>query len=433
MADVLPDHMRFERFRGTRLVLGVTGSVAAFRALDLLRGLRELGVDVGVTLTTCAREFVTPLSFQALGADPVLAEQYPSTGRGVGDALEEPFAHLAPSRAADALCVAPASADFIARLAQGRADDLLACQALAFSGPANGKSRPLVVAPAMNPAMWAAPATQANWMTLMDRGVIGVGPCAGRVACGDAGAGRMSDVAVILAACAKALSPKDMAGKKVLVNLGPTWERWDAVRFLSNPSTGKMGAAVAMAAWLRGAEVTAVCGPTELDFPVSDGLLTRVDVVSARQMREACLTAWETADLACMTAAVSDFAPVPWQDGETKYKKPLGALRESYVPPDIKLALNPDILAEMGARKRPGQRLAGFAAETGNLEAAARAKLEAKNLDMIVANLVNMPGHGFGGSTNAALVLGADDRIESWPVLPKAEMAWRIWDLVSEL
>lgn len=406
-------HLRFPCFLGRRVHLGVTGSVAAFKSVELLRQLVDAQVSVGVTLTASAREFVGPESYRALGADPVHTAMF--------DPAADPFAHLAPGRTAEALCIAPATANILAKLAHGLADDMLSAQALAFRGP-------LILAPAMNPNMWAAPATQANWRTLLDRGAVGVGPVAGPVACGDTGEGRFAPVEHVLAEVLRALSPKDLTGRRVLVTLGPTREPWDAVRFLSNASSGLMGACLAMAAWLRGAEVHVVAGPCGVEFPPG---VRVTPVTTAVEMFDAASSLWAKSDIACCTAAVCDFRPVPPEGVglDRKLKKrdlPGGA-------PSIRLESNPDILRHLGSQKRADQLLIGFAAETENLLGQARLKLAEKNLDLIVANALGVPGAGFESPTNTVSVLDCKGRVEQWPELPKTEVAWRVWDLLRLL
>lgn len=408
-------HLQFSCFLGRRVHLGVTGSVAAYKSLELLRLLRQCQVAVSATLTDSAQRFVGVESFRALGADPVTTSMF---GPGAGP---DPFVHLTPGQTAKALVIAPATASILAKLAHGLADDLLSTQALAFTGP-------LLLAPAMNPAMWNAPATQANWQTLLQRGAVGIGPVAGDVACGDSGCGKLSPVDHILANVLRALSPRDLEGKTVLVTLGPTREPWDAVRFLSNPSSGLMGACLANSAWMRGARVRVVAGPTELDFPPG---IEVTSVTTARQMLDACQDLWADTDLACCTAAVCDFRPVlaDSADPERKLKK------RNLADGDLLLRLteNPDILRTLGEQKRPDQILIGFAAETEDLVGQARLKLSEKNLDLIVANLVGVPGSGFDSDTNTVTVLDRTGRVEQWPELPKTEVAWRVWDLLRHL
>ncbi len=402
-------HLDVTGYLGRQVHLGVTGSIAAFKALPLTRRLLVTGAKVAVTLTEAAKHFVTPLSFEALGASPVRSDMFsPESAR---------FAHLAPAQEADCLAVVPASADFLARMCHGLADDLLACQVLAFTGP-------ILVAPAMNPRLWQAAATRENWNKLMARGVIGVLPEWGEMACGETGQGRLARDEAIFATIVRALTPQDLAGKKVLVSLGPTREYFDAARFWSNPSTGRMGACLAMAAWLRGADVSVVSGQVSWWFPDS---VRVVSVTSASQMYEACLDLWPSMDIGAMTAAVADFAPEPLPGGG-KFKKDSA----NGAPP---LVFRPtrDILAAMGAAKAARQRLIGFCAETDNLVENAQGKLTRKNCDLMVANPIGRADAGFAAATNEAVVLTAAGGRETWTALPKTEMAWKIWDSLIRL
>lgn len=402
-------HLAFSGYLGTRLHLGVTGSIAACKALELLRLLAGSGASVGATLTSAAQQFVTPLAFRALGADPVHASMF-------GESAPT-FGHLEPGQNAKALVIAPATATILAKLAHGLADDMLSCQALAFPGP-------VIAAPAMNPRLWNAAATRENVDILRRRGVRLVGPEAGSMACGESGEGRLADLREIALEALRAVTSQDMFGRRVLLSLGPTQESWDCVRVWTNRSTGTMGAALAVAAWLRGAEVTAVCGPVSLWLPPG---IRRVDVTTAQEMFEACVAAWPDHDLACMTAAVCDYRPSPVGPG--KFKKTPGAAHG----PSLTLLPNPDILAHLGLHRQAGQRLIGFAAESSDLEANARDKLARKHLDLIVANPAAEPGCGFGAVDNKVLVLDALGRTEQWPLLPKPEVAWRIWDWMLHL
>lgn len=409
------EHLKFPCFLGKRVHLGVTGSVAAYKSLELLRLLRHCQVSVSATLTDSAQRFVGAESFRALGADPVTTSMF---GPGAG---HDPFVHLTPGQTAGALLIAPATASILAKLAQGLADDLLSTQALAFPGP-------LLLAPAMNPVMWHAPATQANWQKLLRRGAIGIGPALGDVACGDTGQGKLSPVEHILANALKALSPRDLADKTVLVTLGPTREPWDAVRYLSNSSSGLMGACLALSAWMRGARVRVVAGPTRFEFPPG---IEVTPVTTARQMLEACQDLWPDTDIGCCSAAVCDFRPMLPDsiDPGRKLKKRDMSTGDLL----MRLTENPDILRSLGEQKHPGQTLIGFAAETDDLVGQARLKLTEKNLDLIVANRVGAPGSGFDSSTNTVAVLDRTGRVEQWPELPKTEVAWRVWDLLRHL
>lgn len=393
----------FPALSGRRLHLGVCGSVAAYRLLDVLRWWHKAGLTVSATLTPAAQKFVAPLSFAALGASSVYTEMFE------GDAI---FGHLEPGQVAQALCIAPASAATLARLAQGQADTLLACQALAFDGP-------LLLAPAMNPRMWAHPATQANVRCLVERGAQLLLPDCGSTACGDEGQGKLADPREIYWAALRALSPQDMAGQRVMVTLGPTREAWDAVRYWSNPSTGTMGACLALAAWLRGASVDAICGPGCPWLPAD---IRRHNVCSADDMFCSAQSLWPEADLGIFSAAVADFSPRPF--GNTKFKKAeaqaAGGFSVDFVP-------NADILKTLAARRSPQQKVVGFAAETvDDLAQAARVKLEAKRAHMIIANPINREGAGFGSPTNSVLVLDCQGRQEEWLSLSKADIAWRV-------
>lgn len=386
-----------------RLHLGVCGSVAAYRALDLVRQWRDAGLSVSATLTPAAQKFVTPLTFAALGAEPVYTRAFEDPQ------APSPFAHLEPGQIAGALVIAPASAATIARLAQGQADELLACQALAFRGKT-------VIAPAMNPAMWEHPATQANVALLRSRGCEIVEPGCGRTACGDEGRGRLADLREICLAGLRALAPQDLAGRRIMVTLGPTREHWDGLRFWTNPSTGTMGAAVAVAAWLRGARVEAVCGPGAPWLPAG---IARHDVVSARRMLEAASSVWPGCDAGVFTAAVADFSPLPPAGhGDRKFKK-------SDAPDgfDVHFAPNPDILKTLAAARRPDQKVAGFAAESQDLEDSVRGKLVSKKADLVVGNLLQ---DGFGTADNTVFVADAAGREERWTRLSKTDVAWRL-------
>ena len=394
------------RFERKRLHLGVCGSIACYKAADLLRAWTGMGIHVSATLTPGARRFVTPLLFESLGALPVYEDMF-SPGQDV-------FSHLEPGQHAEAMVVAPASADALFRLAHGAASDMLAAQALAFDGP-------LIIAPAMNPRMWSNPATQANIEILRQRGARVVTPACGGTACGEQGEGRLAPLHDIFLAALRALAPQDMAGKRVMVTLGPTREAWDGVRFWSNPSTGLMGAALAVCAWLRGAEATVVSGPgVRVRLPRE---IARVDVVSARDMFEAASGLWPNMDMGMFTAAVADFSPQPF--GPHKFKKidaPDG-LTVAFTP-------NPDILRTLAHGRKPGQKVLGFAAETAPdmkaLLPLAHAKLQGKKADVLAANRINSTDSGFGAPTNAMAVVDAAGHEEIWPTQSKADVAWEL-------
>jgi len=400
-------HLNFTGFTGIRLHLGVTGSVAAYKALDLLRMWQRCGLTVGATVTEAGQKFTPLINYRALGADPVYGAMYEEDA--------PVFGHLDPGRQAEALVIAPATANILAKLAGGIADDMLSAQALAFPGPK-------VLAPAMNPRMWAAPATQANWLKLKDMDFITVEPDSGHVACNEEGSGRLAFLEAIFMCGLKAVLPGDMAGQNVLVTMGPTRESWDAVRFWTNPSSGIQGAAIAVAAWLRGAQVTAVCGPGSPWLPDD---VARIDVDSAQAMSEAVSDVSAEQDAICMCAAVADFKPTG--GSASKFKK------SGRTGLTIEFEPTTDILAGLGENKRPGQKLIGFAAETDDLETYAKGKLEAKNLDLIVANPLGTRGAGFASVTNKVTVMDSSGRMERWPELSKPEVAWRIWDWMLSL
>ncbi len=405
MIDAISLLRAFTRLERKRLHLGVSGSIACYKAADLLRNLHKADINVSVTVTAGARHFVQPLLFSSLGAAPVYPEMFSG---------EEPFAHLEPGQSCHALLVAPASANLIARVAQGLAQDMLSAQILAFAGPVG-------VAPAMNTLMWQNAATRANIATLRERSVTIVEPDSGTLACGSEGQGRLAPMSCLLAQAMRLLAPKDMAGETVLVTLGPTREPWDGVRFWSNPSTGAMGASLALAAWMRGARVHALAGPgidTDL-VPALPGLeLTRVK--TAREMMTRAEELWPTVTMGMFTAAVADFAPVLYGAGKFKKASSPDGFSIAFTP-------NPDILATLSAKKE-NRRLLGFAAETAaddaELMALARLKLAKKGVNVLAANNVSQAGSGFGTGTNAMAVVNSKGREEHWPLQGKMDVAW---------
>lgn len=406
---MIPAHTDFSGFVGHRVHLGVTGSVAAYRAVEIMRRLQRAGIDVGVTLTAAAQEFIRPLQFRCLTQAPVFSSLFAAD--------QAQFAHLEPAQNAQVFVVAPSTANTLARHANGLGDDLLSTQLLAFSGQ-------VIHAPAMNPRIWNSPAVQRNMDILRDRGIVFVDPEHGTMACGESGMGRLAETEEIFLAALKALTPQDMAGQRVLVNLGPTWEHIDPVRILTNRSSGTMGASIALAAWLRGAEVTVVRGPTRsLWFP---RFFAPIDVQTAKEMHAACLDLATGMNVICLTAAVSDYSPV--DVSLTKLKKQV--LGQSFT---LYMSGNPDILADIGKLKREGQVLIGFAAETSAPDVEARRKLAEKNLDMIVANRVDDQGIGFGSPNNQVAVFDRTGRSEIWPILPKPEIGMRLFDWVKDV
>lgn len=399
----------FSALKSRRLHLGVCGSVAAYKAAELVRGLQKAGIQVSVTLTASAQRFITPLTFASLGAEPVYSDLF-----GHDDGTE--FAHLLPGQTAHAMLIAPATATTLARLACGLADDMLSAQALAFPGP-------LLVAPAMNPHMWSNPATQQNIRTLEERGVLVVRPSSGRVACGDTGEGKLAPLEAIAFAAARALAPQDMKGKKVMLTLGPTREQWDGVRVWTNLSTGRMGAALACAAYLRGADVHAVAGPGVPALPAG---IRRYDVAGAREMYTAAERHFNGADIGIFTAAVADFYPEPF--GAAKFKKQ--GKEDGF---SVRFLPNPDILATLAATAAPHQKILGFAAETDNMEENARAKRERKKAHLLAGNRIGCDDSGFAANTNRMFVCDGNGREEHWPIMSKADVAWRLLDWLSTL
>jgi phosphopantothenoylcysteine decarboxylase / phosphopantothenate---cysteine ligase len=360
-----------------RVLLGVSGGIAAYKACELTRRLRDAGTQVRVVLTANAARFVTPLTFQALSGQPVRSGLW-------DEAAEAAMGHIELARWAQRILIAPASADLIARLAQGLADDLLTTLCLASAAP-------LAIAPAMNQQMWAHAATQSNVALLLERGVTVLGPGAGSQACGEFGAGRLLEAEQLVAELAALHGPRLLAGVNVLVSAGPTYEDIDPVRFVGNRSSGRMGFAVAQAAAEQGASVHLVAGPVHLPTPAG---VTRVDVRDAREMRAAVMQQVPQSDIFISAAAVGDYRPQEFS--AHKLKKRGDALT-------LTLAENPDIVAEVAALKRRPF-LVGFAAETRDIESYARAKLERKKLDLIAANQVGN-GKGFDAADNELLLL----------------------------
>ena len=390
------------------VVLGVTGCIAAYKACEVVRGLQKAGLQVRVVMTESAAEFVGPLTFHALTGQPVPVR--------FGDLADDPIPHITLGQQGDLFLIAPCTADVMAKIAHGIADDLLTSAALACTAP-------LMLAPAMNVHMYENPATRQNMELLRQRGVDIIEAESGYLACGDEGRGRLADPEAIVAAALEALGAKrDLAGKRVLVTAGPTVEPIDPARYISNRSSGKMGFAVAQAAAERGAEVVLVTGPVAL-ADVPEAQMVRVE--TAREMLEAAEAAFDGADIAVFTAAVCDGRP---RDESTrKLKKGI----DDEALSRIELVRNPDILATLGARKRPGQVVAGFAAETEDVEANARKKLAAKGADLIVGNLVG-DGRGFAADDNQAVLVTAEGT-EELPCMPKRQLADELLDRLAAL
>jgi phosphopantothenoylcysteine decarboxylase/phosphopantothenate--cysteine ligase len=393
---------------GRKIVLGVTGGIAAYKSAEIVSRLRHLGASVHVIMTKNATEFVTPLTFQTLSANQVVTDTF--------DAPEYwNVEHVALAKLAEVFVIAPATANILAKMANGIADDMLSTTVLATKAP-------ILVAPAMNTGMWTAEATKQNVKTLKERGVRMIGPESGILACGDEGAGRMSEPETIVEEICRILTQKqDFAGKKILVTAGATRERLDPVRFITNDSSGKMGFAIAEAARDRGAEVTVVRGSVTAEIPAG---VRVIPVESARDLYDVMMKEAPGQDVIIQAAAVSDYRPAEQKD--KKIKKAGG---ENLI---LELTENPDIARAVGEKKKPGQTLVGFAAETDNVQQNAKGKLTKKNLDMIVANDVTKPGAGFNVDTNIAALITADG-IEEQPLQTKRQLAEKILDKVLEI
>jgi len=385
-----------------KIALGVSGGIAAYKAAEIVRQLQEHGVQVQVIMTAAAQEFVRPLTFAALSGEKVITSMFGSQAEQAN--LDSAIEHIAVAQSIDALLVAPATADVIGKFAQGIANDFLSTLYLATKAP-------VIIAAAMNVNMWEHPATQANLKILRQRGVQVVEPGSGYLACGMVGAGRLADPEEIVAATLERLGvAQDLAGETVLITAGPTYEPIDPVRFLGNRSSGKMGYAVAEAALRRGAKVILVSGPTAQQPP---GAAETILVETAQQMRAAVLERWQRATMVIMAAAVADYRVQSTAAEKIKRNGPIS----------LQLEPNPDILAELGVLRqelsvlREAEAahlpvLIGFAAETENLLANARAKLEKKHVDAIVLNDVSRPGIGFDSDRNQVTIVSAIEEIQ---------------------
>ncbi len=389
---------------GKHVVLGVTGSIACYKAADVASKLTQAGAFVDVILTPSAQQFVTPLTFRALTGRPVYTNMYDP---------QSPIAeeHVMLARAADALLVAPASATTIARMAHGMADDMLALTYLATMAPT-------IVAPAMDAQMWSHEAVRANVATLRSRGVIIAGPAEGRLASGHSGLGRLIETDALIGAVRAAIGAHgDLAGRRIVVSGGGTQEPLDPVRYVGNRSSGKMGVAIAEAARDRGARVTLVCGPIALATPYG---IDRIDVKTTTEMAEAVRCATEACDALIMAAAPADFRPT--SSADQKIKRTGETVTVDLVP-------NPDIIASVSGRFVK----VGFAAETQQLREHAAQKIAAKGLDFIVANDVTAPSAGFAHDTNQVTIIDASGDTEDLPVMTKYEVGHRILDRVAAI
>ena len=389
-----------------QILLGITGGIAAYKAAELLRRLQDCGADVRVVMTPAATEFITPLTLQALSGHPVhTALLDPEAESGMG--------HIELARWADLLLVAPASADFMARLVQGQGNDLLSTVCLATSAP-------IVLAPAMNQAMWKNAATQANADLLRQRGVVLWGPAEGVQACGDTGPGRMLEVDDLVVKVASQFDTGLLAGKRVLITAGPTREAIDPVRYISNHSSGKMGFALARACADAGAITTLIAGPVALPSPPR---VKRIDVISAQEMFDAVMAHVDKVDIVIAAAAVADYRAVSVSSGKIKKT---GADTMS-----LDLVKNPDIVASVAAVANAPFTV-GFAAETESVEQYARDKMQRKRLDMIIANDVSQSDIGFGSEDNAVMVFWPAG-VAEYQKMSKTQLAKKLVEKLTEL
>lgn len=388
---------------GKHIILGVTGSIAAYKIASLASMLKKQKADVTVIMTKNATNFIHPITFEELTGNKCLVDTF---DRNFKHSVE----HISLARWADVFLVAPASANVIAKAAHGLADDMLTTTFLACDCPK-------LIAPAMNTRMYENPITQDNLRTLRQYHIEVIEPATGYLACGDVGAGKMPEPSLLYEYLVKALTPKDMAGRKVLVTAGPTREKIDPVRYITNHSTGKMGYAIARAAMLRGAEVTLVTGKTALTPPI---LVDTVNITSAAEMAKEVKERAEEQDIIIKAAAVADYRPRYASDEKIKKKDD-----------DMSIALErtEDILGFLGAHKREGQFLCGFSMETENMEQNSREKLQKKNLDLIVANNLKQTGAGFGTDTNIVTLMSATDTVQL-PLMSKEEAADRLLDYI---
>jgi phosphopantothenoylcysteine decarboxylase / phosphopantothenate---cysteine ligase len=403
--------LKLMKLKGKKVLLGVCGGIAAYKACELVRRLTDQGADVHVILTASGQQFITPLTFQSLTHNPVHTDLFNLTE-------ESEMSHIKLADEADIVIIAPATADILAKMAVGMANDLLTTVVLVTHAP-------IFLAPSMNVNMWEKEIVQQNIQTLRNRGYHFIEPEEGYLACGWEGKGRLAETEAILQALQglaseKISKKKSLAGRSVLINAGPTREYLDPVRFISNPSSGRMGFALAEEARERGAKVTLVTGPVAL--PTPEGV-RRVDVSSAEEMFKACKQAFAKADIFIATAAVGDYAPAAAKQKIKKSGK------------SLKLEMNPtvDILQTIARAKRKGQLVIGFAAETQDILRHAKEKMQKKNLDLVIANDVSKKDRGFTSEQNAVIIINRSGKIDKTGLLPKAQIAKKIWDKVEAI
>lgn len=390
--------------KGKTVILGVSGSIAAYKTANLASALVKKGADVHVLMTANAVNFINPITFETLTSNKCITDTFDRN-------FEFEVGHVSLAKKADVFMIAPATANVIAKAAHGIADDMLTTTLLAATCPK-------IVAPAMNTAMLENKITQDNIAALKRYGFEIIEPATGRLACGDSGAGKMPEPEILLEHIISALTPKDLKGKKILVTAGPTRERIDPVRFVSNLSTGKMGYAIATAAARRGADVTLVSGPTGLDCPQK---VTRIDIESADEMAENVIRVAKSSDIIIKAAAVADYRPATI--AEQKIKKTGDDM-------SLQMERTKDILKYLGSHKREGQFICGFSMETQDLIENTRKKLVSKNVDLMVANNVKTEGAGFGTDTNVVTLISADE-VTELPIMSKLDVADRLLDKIK--
>ena len=398
--------------KGKHILLGISGGIAAYKIPELIRSLTKAGAEVRVTTTRHALEFVTELTLQTVSGHPVYSNVFAAIN-------EHATEHISLPDWCDAMIVSPATANVLAKMANGIADDALTTTIASCVA-----RKPMVIAPAMNDKMWENPATQHAVQTIKAwKNVSVLEPDEGPLACGVCGKGRMPEIEELQEALEYALTPQNLSGKHILITAGGTQEQIDPVRFISNYSTGKMGFALAQACARRGAEVTLVCGAVTASLRDPYGTIHRIDALSAQTMYEACTAAWPQMDCAILCAAVADFAPA--QTAEQKIKKLPGQTDLT-----IQLSVTPDIAQALGQTKRQDQKLIGFALETEHEKENALRKLERKNMDLIVLNSLREEGAGFGVDTNRVTLLTASGNSEEMPLQSKADVADKIVEII---
>ena len=398
--------------KGKHILVGISGGIAAYKIPELIRLLVKAGAEVRVATTKNALEFVTELTLQTVSGSRVYSDVFAAIN-------EHSTEHISLPDWCDAMIIAPATANVLAKMAAGIADDALTTTICSCTA-----RKPIVIAPAMNDKMWESPATQHAIETIKSwNNVTVIEPACGPLACGTEGKGRMPEVEVLQEALEYALAKKDLTGRHILITAGGTREAIDPVRFISNYSTGKMGFALAQACARRGAEVTLVCGAVSTSFTNPFGRIHRIDAISAQSMYEACQAEWPKTDIAILCAAVADFTPA--EQADEKIKKQPGQTEMN-----LRMVLTPDIAQSLGESKKDGQRLIGFALETHDEKKNALLKLERKRLDAIVLNSLRDKGAGFGTDTNCVTILSVDGNSVELPLQSKTEIADKIIEAV---